>query len=137
MIKKYKTINGALTIERRDNIIIAEFQQAVDKKIMLAFNEAIAELVAQISPNPWGYISCSKHCDAATPEAEAMLVEATVLGWQTGCVSGAYVLDSIIAINQTDRVLKTAGLATGLEGKLFDEVEPAFAFVKAQLGELS
>lgn len=137
MIKEYQTINGNLRIKRIENVVIAEFSGAVDRKIIGYFDAAIKELLTPIAGQAWGYVSCSKDCQAATPEAEEMLIQSTLSGWQMGCVTGAYVLDSKVAINQTDRVLKRAGLESGLEDKLFEDLSQAMSYVREQLIKLT
>lgn len=125
MIKEYKTINGELIIKREKNVIVAEFIGALDLKIAMAFKNALVELTKLLQGQKWGYLSLSTRNDAATPEAEEVLVECLQLAWSLGCVTGAYVLKTNLTIDQVDRMLKKAGLETGIKGKVFNTAEEA------------
>lgn len=125
VFREYQTINGSVRVELDDNLMIAEFKQAVDGKLMREFLTIMAELAAYFEGQPWGYISHSIACDAATPEAEELLVASVLQGRQLGCVAGAYVINSCVALSQSDRILKKAGLDTGIEGRHFDTLTSA------------
>ncbi len=125
MIKEYKTINGELIIKREENVIVAEFIGTLDLKIAIAFKNALLELTKPLQGQKWAYLSLSPRNDAATPEAEEVLVECLQLAWSLGCVAGAYVLKTNLTIDQVDRMLKKAGLATGIQGKIFNSAEEA------------
>jgi len=131
--KQYQTINGELEVTLEGNLLIARFVKAVDKKIMTAFLQILKDLIATLDGQKWGYISLSQDAEAATPEAEEVLVEAMQTGWALGCVAGGYILGSNMVITQMDRVLKKAGLETGLEGKVFADLEQAKSSVSERL----
>lgn len=123
-------------IEMNDNIMTAKFSGALDRKVAVAFKRAITELSLPLNGAKWGYLSLSKEGQAATPEAEELLVECVKLSWQLGCVEGAYVLGSNLAIMQMDRILQKAGLATGAKGKIFDNADQAKLSIEKVLSNL-
>lgn len=133
MDKEYKTINGELIIKRENNIVIAKFSGALDKKIALFYQQSLPELTKPLKGKHWGYLSVSQNVDAATPEAEDIMVQAVQLGISLGCVGSAFVLSTHLAIAQTDRMLKKAGLEQGITGKTFSTEAEARDYLKLQL----
>mgnify|MGYP000424146750 CR=1 FL=1 len=127
--KEYTTINGELMVHSEGNIVFAEFHRAIDQKIVTHFMRAIEDIGGGYNGQKWVYISNSLGIDAATPDSEAMLVKAVLLAQKLGCVGGAYVATSMVAIGQMDRVLKLAGVPTGIQGRVFENVEQAKAFL--------
>lgn len=114
----------------------AKFSGALDGKVAIAFKRALIELTAPLKGKSWGYLSLSEEGEAATPEAEELLVECIQLCWSLGCVEGAYVLGSNLVIAQIDRVFKKAGLPTGVQGKVFDTEEEAKLRIEQVLSNL-
>lgn len=136
MIREYKTIHGEFTLELHNNILTAKFSGALNIKTAVAFKRAISELAGPLNGAKWGYLSLSEQGQAATPDAEELLVECVQLCWSLGCIAGAYVLGSNLAITQLDRVFKKAGLASGAEGKVFATAEDAKRSIEQSLANL-
>ena len=133
----YKDANGALTLERKGNLILATFSGAINTSIMKHFIDEIDDSIAPIQGQAWAYVSDSRKVHAATPDSEESLKKAVLKYYQLGCVCGAYVSTSAVMINQMDRVLKGVGVPTGIDGKLFESTEAAKAFCTQTLLQLS
>lgn len=126
----YKNQFGSIKIYIHEDILIAEFEGAVSVSIVEYFIKAAETLIKQINTKKWGYISCSKQAEAATPEAERILIQSAHMFYDMGCVKSAYVLTSPIAISQVQKLRSSIGVDEPLKNVLFNDLAEAQAFIK-------
>ncbi|GHB56375.1 hypothetical protein GCM10008107_01500 [Psychrosphaera saromensis] len=112
-----------------ENILISEFEGAVSVSIVEFFIKAAKTLIKKINAEKWGYISCSKQAEAATPDAEKLLIQSAHLFYDMGCVQSAYVLTSPIAISQVQKLRASIGIDEPLKNILFDDLQQAKDFI--------
>jgi hypothetical protein len=129
----YKNQFGSIKMKIHENILISEFEGAVSVSIVEYFIKAAKRLIKKINAEKWGYISCSKQAEAATPDAEKLLIKSAQLFHEKGCVQSAYVLTSPIAISQVQKLRASIGIDEPLKNILFDDLEQAKYFISKTL----
>jgi len=125
----YKNQFGSIKMRLQDNILISEFKGAVSVSIVEYFIKAAETLIKQIDVKAWGYISCSEQAEAATPDAEKLLIQSAKLFYEKGCIQSAYVLTSPIAIAQVEKLRASIGVTEPLKNVLFKDLTEAQAFI--------
>lgn len=125
----YKNKFGSIKLSFDNNMMITEFTGAISISLVEYLITTSTKLLKKRSSKPWGYISCSKKAEAATPEAYNLLVEAAKNFKLCGCIKSAYVLSSPIAIAQTETLVLATGNTTPIKNLLFDELEQAKEFI--------
>lgn len=109
--------------------MLCRFSGAVNQTLLTFFGKNLEEVVGPLKGSPWAYLSSSADAYAGTPEVETLLVSAAKKGYEWGCVQGAYVLTSPVAIAQTRKIRDEIGVFQPLEEVLFDTEEQAIEFL--------
>lgn len=130
---EFRHSNGILKIEQRGNIVVARFKGAINARMAEFLIQGFEKLVNSGLQAPWGYVSDSIGIHAATPDAVPLLIKSVQYCIAHGCVSSAYVSDSVVAVDQMDKVLKASGLRDGIVDKVFDSQAQAEDYVLATI----
>ena len=120
-------------MSREGQIIIARFSGAVNASILRFFYDNLMSLSEELVGSPWGFLNASEHAFAATGEAEELLIKAGIEGHQRGCVQAAYVLNSPVAMAQTNKIRAAIGITQPLEEVLFASEAKAKEYLHAWL----
>lgn len=132
---EFKNQYGHVTLQHESNIIIACFTGYINERLVIEFSSAMLNRAKSFAGAPWGYISNSKHAQAATPDAEAGFVDLTKNMIKHGCIASAYIFDSSLIINQMQHVFKNAGLDFNIRNMLFSNLEEAKSFIEQKITE--
>ena len=126
---------GSVKLERRGRILIARYSGAISGSLLRFFIDNLEVLLGEIKGSPWGYLSSSDLAAIGTTEVEALSVKVGKLAIEWGCVQGAYVLKSPVALAQTRRVRQQIGLEQPLEEVLFETDEEALSFLESAVSK--
>jgi hypothetical protein len=132
---EFKNQYGHVTLQHESNIIIASFTGYINERLVIEFSTAMLNRAKSFAGAPWGYISNSKHAQAATPDAEASFVDLTKSMIKDGCIASAFIFDSSLIINQMQRVIKNTGLDFNIHDRLFANLEEAMLFIEQKITE--
>lgn len=129
----YKNQFGSIKLSTKHNILFAEFKGAVSLSVAQYFVKTAPTLIQKFNQQDWGYVSYSEQVEAATPEAHKMLIQAGKLFYQLGCVKSAYVLKSVIAISQVEKLRQEMGVTDPIKSVLFNSLAEAEQFMRNTL----
>lgn len=130
---RFTGYQSELTLSLDGNVVWATFKGPANTELMSFFANSIDKVVAPLNGETWGLICISDDLEAATPEAELVLVKAIQKYLYLGCRASSYVFPTALTRYQMDRALKSAGIIDGIEGKLFDTKEEAKLAVLSRL----
>ncbi|CAM4339990.1 hypothetical protein [Pseudoalteromonas ostreae] len=132
---KFSNRHGQVTLQREQNIIIADFYGNLNAGLVTAFTNGLFEQVNQLGNKPWGYICNSQNLLAATPQAEQQLTLLASAMVRNRCIVSAYIFDSAIVINQMQRIFHNAGLSVDVRHRLFKCLAQAKTFVNQTMAD--
>ena len=109
--------------------MIADFSDACSASLARKFANSCQEIAQQFNYKHWAYLSRSDKYYAASPDAEAVLVEAYRYCREHGCVAEAYCNKSPVGIAQIGRIRQTVGIEAPLQDVCFENVEDAECYL--------
>lgn len=116
-----------------DNTIVSYINCAIDETIIQQLVEGITELVPNFNGGYWGYVCVSAHQNEVSEQVEQTLVAFLDNSWESGCIAGAYVLATDLAVEQMNKIAKAAGSLNGIENRVFKTDDEAIAYTEELL----
>ncbi|MDO6720708.1 hypothetical protein Q4575_14940 [Psychrosphaera sp. 1_MG-2023] len=134
---RFKGFRSELTLSLEGNIVWATFRGAASTELMSFFANSVEEVIAPLNGEFWALICISDDLEAATPEAEVILVDAIRMNQNLGCRVSCYVFPTALSRYQMDRALRSAGVADGIDGKLYATKDEAKAAALSHLSKIA
>lgn len=129
----YTRQHSKLMMTRKEDIVVATFKGPANTDIMQKFASAIDTLIEPFNGRYWALICVSDDLEAATPDAEEVLVKAIQKYVSLGCRASAYIFPLALSRYQMNRALINAGIKSGIEGKNFPTYDQAEKYVHSAL----
>ena len=126
---KYSCANGSYQLTVKGQVIIGEFNGAINEKMIATFATQLEALVNEHQLERWAYVGNSLNVPAATPDAQQRMVSIGRHMYAHGCKAIAFVVDSAIAINQLDQIRQQLGKQNKTSEIIFSDLDDALAYV--------
>lgn len=130
---EYTSDSGSLRISLHDSILEVAFSGNIGEAQVNYLYKRLPTIVKQIPTKHWAYFSHTESVFAATPQALEMLIEASRYCQQNGCVIAAYVLNTAIAVSQTQQLRDALAIEQPLDEVLFETDQEAKQYLLAVL----
>jgi hypothetical protein len=133
----FKDKNGAVELYKRGPIIVVILSGACGTDVINYYAKKLKKLAQTFHGQPWAYLCNGKDFQAATPEAQQIIVEAYNSSHKLGCHFEAYCSDSYVGKAQTQQIMRDCGNPTDIEQVLFENVQLAETFLLKKLRQLN
>jgi hypothetical protein len=116
---EFKDKDGSISLRRVDDILHVNISGLCGIDLVNFYSNSISKIAPQFGGTKWGLVSNSPGYQAATPDAEKVFYDVALICIEAGCRADAYVMQSPIAIAQTNAIRKSYGAPVPFEQVLF------------------